>query len=159
LGITLLSLLGAKPFSSISLGCGITEFQEEKNGSKKVNEFLRFLLKKNELERPTIIRVQQKLFELSPAYYSKDLVSQSLISIRKEFNYSEAELLLLSAIEADLTNSKAYSTMALSFLLRKDVLLIPKALELLKKALQINPNNEEALMLISSSEFESDKEK
>ena len=66
--------------------------------------------------------------------------------------------MLQSAIEADPTNSKAYSTMALSFYVRKDVLLIPKALVMLKKALQINPNNEEALMLISYSEFENNKE-
>jgi len=48
--------------------------------------------------------------------------------------------------------------MALSLHSRNDDLLIPKALELLKKALQINPNNEEALMLISSNEFEINKE-
>jgi len=41
--------------------------------------------------------------------------------------------------------------MAFSLNSRNDDLLIPKALELLKKALQINPNNEEALVLISSN--------
>ena len=48
--------------------------------------------------------------------------------------------------------------MALSFYNRKDALLIPKAQELLKKALEINPNNEEALMLMSSNKFENNKE-
>lgn len=45
--------------------------------------------------------------------------------------------------------------MALSFYNRKDALLIPKAQELLKKALEIN---EEALMLMSSNKFENNKE-
>jgi len=48
--------------------------------------------------------------------------------------------------------------MALSFYNRLDGLLIPKALELLKKALEINPNNEEAIMLMSMNKFESNKE-
>jgi len=48
--------------------------------------------------------------------------------------------------------------MVFSLLDRNDDLLIPNTLELLKKALQINPNNEEALVLISSDEFESNKE-
>jgi len=48
--------------------------------------------------------------------------------------------------------------MALSFYNRSDALLIPKALELLRKALEMNPNNEEALMLMSINTFESNKE-
>lgn len=54
LGISLLNLLGMKPFTSIALSCGYTEFENEPNASLKINKFMKHLMRKDPEERPTI---------------------------------------------------------------------------------------------------------
>lgn len=65
LGIMLLKILGVKPYFCISLSCGLESFKNISSMSPEVNELLKFILKRDEKERPTIDEVRDKLVELS----------------------------------------------------------------------------------------------
>lgn len=67
----------------------------------------------------------------------------------KYLNFDKAEELLREAIQEDPTNSRAYSNLALSFYRRDDPEFDLKVSKIIEKSLELDPNNEEAVILSS----------